>query len=293
MRCGTLTEAARSLNVSQPALSQVLFHTEDELGFKLFDRVKGRLVPTPEAEELYPEVDRIFGDIEILRRTASELKAGQRGVVRLATSAPPALAIVPDALDTFRRQHPEVRILTSVVSVDRIVTLLDAGSAGLGVAMTDATLPLINGEVVGYCRVTCLMPEDHPLTERQAVSLDDLATERLISYRADTQPAIHLDRALAAAGHAGRRPDIEVDLSIIALAFVQDGLGVALVDDLLPWHRFPRVRAIPFMPRVVLPLSILTSSRRPLSRHHILLRDELRRSIRTRLPPDPNERSAP
>jgi DNA-binding transcriptional LysR family regulator len=77
MRCGTLTEAARSLNVSQPALSQVLFHTEDELGFKLFDRVKGRLVPTPEAEELYPEVDRIFGDIEILRRTASELKAGQ------------------------------------------------------------------------------------------------------------------------------------------------------------------------------------------------------------------------
>ena len=61
MRCGTLTGAAEALNVSQPALSQILLHTEDELGFKLFQRVKGRLIPTPEAEEIYPEVERLFG----------------------------------------------------------------------------------------------------------------------------------------------------------------------------------------------------------------------------------------
>ncbi|QOZ52491.1 LysR family transcriptional regulator [Bradyrhizobium sp. CCBAU 53338] len=70
MQCGTLTEAARILNASQPALSQVLLNTEDVLGFKLFERVKDRLVPTPEAEELYPEADRIFGELENLRRTA-------------------------------------------------------------------------------------------------------------------------------------------------------------------------------------------------------------------------------
>src|SRR3954454_8643411 len=225
MRCGTLTEAARALNVSQPALSQVLLHTEDEIGFKLFERVKGRLVPTPEAEELFPEADRIFGDIENLRRTAAELKAARRGTVRLATSAPPALSVVPAALDAFRRGNPAVRILSSVVPLERIVAMLDSGAAGLGVAMTDMTLPLIDTEVVGRCGVTCLVPEGHRLVGGDAVTASDLTGERLISYRADSQPAMLLERALAAEGER-LRPDIEVELSIIALAFVQAGLGL-------------------------------------------------------------------
>ena len=83
MRCGTLTSAAEALNVSQPALSQILLHTEDELGFKLFQRVKGRLIPTPEAEDLYPEVERLFGDLEALRGRARDLRHGKAGIVRL------------------------------------------------------------------------------------------------------------------------------------------------------------------------------------------------------------------
>jgi DNA-binding transcriptional LysR family regulator len=278
MRCGTLTGAARLLNVSQPALSQVLLHAEDEIGFKLFERVKGRLVPTPEAEELFPEAERIFGDLENLRRTTAEIKAGRRGTVRLAASAPPALSIVPAALDAFRQANPDTRILSSVVSLERITAMLDSGAAGLGVAMTDVTLPLIDTELIGHFALTCLVPEAHRLAARETVTPADLATERLISYRAGTQPAQLLERALAELGER-LRPEIEVELSIIALAFVQGGLGVALVDDLLPWHRFPGVRIVPFSPRVSLPLSILTSSRRPLSFHHDLLRAEVRRAV--------------
>ena len=279
MRCGTLTEAARMLNVSQPALSQVLLHAEDEIGFKLFERVKGRLVPTPEADELFPEADRIFADIETLRRTAAELKAGRRGTVRLAASAPPALAIVPAALEAFRARNPDVRLLSSVVPLERIVAMLDSGAAGLGVAMTDTVPALIEAEVAGRCGVTALVPSGHRFAGRAAIAAADLEGERLISYRADTQPALLLERALAARGER-LRPEIEVELSIIALAFVQGGLGVALVDDLLPWQRYPGVVTVPFLPRVTLPVSILTSARRPLSRFDILLREELRRALR-------------
>src|SRR5258708_27132912 len=102
MRCGTLTSAARALNVSQPALSQILLHTEDELGLKLFERLKGRLVPTPEAEQLFPEADRLFRDFDNLRRFASDLKHGKTGLGRLASSAPPPPSILPPALKAFR-----------------------------------------------------------------------------------------------------------------------------------------------------------------------------------------------
>src|SRR5258708_31327643 len=102
MRCGTLTGAAKALNVSQPALSQILLHTEDELGLKLFERLKGRLVPTPEAEQLFPEADRLFRDFDNLRRFASDLKHGKTGLLRLPSPPPPSPSMRPHALQPFR-----------------------------------------------------------------------------------------------------------------------------------------------------------------------------------------------
>jgi DNA-binding transcriptional LysR family regulator len=275
MRCGTLTSAAEALNVSQPALSQILLHTEDELGFKLFLRVKGRLIPTPEAEELYPEVERLFGDLAELRRRAVDLRQGKSGVVRLAASAPPSLSLVPEALRHFRAAHPDVRILSYVVPAEIIMGMLDRGQAGLGIAMTDQPSPLIDTEIIGHTKVVCVLPAGHPLASRVAVSAGDLEGETLISYRAESLPGQLLRAALGREG-ISFQPEMEIDVSIIALAFVQQGLGIAIVDGLLPWHSFPGLVTRPFLPSVALPLCLLTSSRRPLSRSHELLRTHLR-----------------
>ena len=53
MLTGTVSEAARLLHVSQPVVTRVLQHAEASLGFRLFDRQRGRLQPTPEAQALY------------------------------------------------------------------------------------------------------------------------------------------------------------------------------------------------------------------------------------------------
>jgi DNA-binding transcriptional LysR family regulator len=278
MRCGTLTSAARLLNVSQPALSQILQHTEDELGFKLFDRTKGRLIPTPEAEELFPEANRLFEDLENLRHAARDLKRGKLRTVRLAASAPASLAIVPDALQSFRVRNPEVRLLSYVVPAEAIMTMLEQGQAGLGLAMTDRVAPAIDAEVIGCCNIVCVVPTGHRLAGRAGLTSGDLTDETVISYRSNSLPGVLLERALAVQGER-LRVAIEIEISIIALAFVQQGLGVALVDALLPWERFPGVVVIPFSPAVSLPIALLTSARRPISRHHDLLRQELRRAV--------------
>lgn len=60
MREGTVTDAAKLLGLSQPSATELLKHTETKLGFRLFDRFKGRLRPTPEAHVLFEEVEVIF-----------------------------------------------------------------------------------------------------------------------------------------------------------------------------------------------------------------------------------------
>jgi DNA-binding transcriptional LysR family regulator len=279
MRSGTVTAAARSLNVSQPALSQILLHTEDELGFRLFHRIKGRLVPTPEAEELFPEADRLFQDLDGLRRLADDLKHGNVGTIRLAASAPPSLSFVPRALQRFRAAHPGVRTLSFVIPAEVMATMLDRGQAGIGIAMTDQPMPLIDTEVIGRSEIVCVAPAGHALSRHETVTIAELSGETIISYRGSSLPGMLLEQALTREG-ARLKPDIEIDVSIIALAFVQQGLGIALVDGLTPWESFPGLVVRPFRPAVSLPLCLLTSTRRPLSRNHELLRKELRQAVR-------------
>ncbi|WP_268810299.1 LysR family transcriptional regulator, partial [Vibrio parahaemolyticus] len=60
MQARTVSGAARLLHVSQPNVTRVLAHTEQQLGFALFERVKGRLVPTQEAKALLPEAEKVY-----------------------------------------------------------------------------------------------------------------------------------------------------------------------------------------------------------------------------------------
>ncbi len=279
MRHGTLTGAARALNVSQPALSQSLLHTEDALGLALFRRVKGRLVPTPEAELLFPEADRLFRELESLRRFAGDLRHGRAGLVRLAASAPPSLSIVPRALARFRATRPGVQIRSFVVPAAVIAEMLVRGEADIGVAMNDQPVPLIETELIGRSAVVCVLPAGHRLAERSDIGPRELAHETLISYRADSLPALLIERRLAEEGRK-LAPAIEIDVSITAIAFVRQGLGVALVDGLLPWNEFTGLLTRPFRPAVALPVCLLTPSRRSLSRNQDLLRQHLREAVR-------------
>ena len=68
---------------------------------------------------------------------------------------------------------------------------------------------------------------------------------------------------------------------ITALPYVRDGLGIAIVDSLLPWEQFNGVVTRPFEPRIDVPIAILTSNDRPLSASHELMRDCLRAACRT------------
>ncbi|MCJ8140971.1 LysR family transcriptional regulator [Falsirhodobacter halotolerans] len=262
MQAGTVTAAAARLNISQPALSQMLLHAEDQLGFRLFDRVRGRLVPTQEALDLFPEAERIFAELAAFRRRTRDMRQGRTGIVRMAASAPPAMTLVPQAMAAFRAAHPDIVVRSQIAPMRHIVQMLRDGDISVGVVMNDKPHPDIRVEVIGQSCLACLLPDDHPLARRTEIGLEDLQDQTLISYRPETLPGALLASLCDAAGQ-DFAPSIEIDVSISALPFVQQGLGVAIVDGLLPWDQFRGVVQRPFHPRTGLPIALLTHATRP------------------------------
>lgn len=275
MRTGTVTAAARMLNISQPALSQILLHTEDELGFALFDRVKGRLRATPEAIELFPDAERIFAELEGLKRKTADLKLGRSGLVRIAASPPSAMTILPRAFTEFRARHPDVLLRSNIAPINAIIEMLRTGDTSLALAMNDCLPPDIEVEPMGSSKFVCLLPRGHRLVKRREVSLADLQDEVLISYRGNTRPADELAHAARAAGMEFS-PSLEIDVSISAIGFLQAGLGVAVVDALLPWQQFAGLELRRLVDSPDLPVSLLKLRDRPLSRAEEVMRDFIR-----------------
>lgn len=103
------------------------------------------------------------------------------------------------------------------------------------------------------------------LAEAEALDYSDLKDETIISYRSQTRPHDELDMAMRRRGETFA-PQIEIDSSISAAGFVRAGLGVALVDALLPWAQFPGVVPRPLSDTPSLPVSLLVARDRSLSR---------------------------
>ncbi|MEZ5773637.1 MAG: LysR family transcriptional regulator [Hyphomicrobiaceae bacterium] len=280
MRAGTVTGAARLLNISQPALSQILKHTEDQLGFALFAREKGRLHPTPEAIEILPEAERLAAGLEGLKRKTEDLREGRSGLVRIAASAPPAMALLPRALAEFRAKHPDVRLRSHVAPLSALIGLLRSGEAAMALALDDRMPADILVEQVGQASFCCLLPKGDPLLALETVSFADLRSRTVISYRAPTRPQEEL-AAVARAEGAVFSPQLEIDVSISAVGFVQAGLGVGVVDALLPWTQFEGVAVRPLAGSPSMPLSLLTLRDRALSLAEQLMRDHLSLVCRT------------
>jgi DNA-binding transcriptional LysR family regulator len=265
MRHGSLTTAAEALHVSQPAVSKVLRHFESVIGYKLFARVGGRLVATPEAHLLFRDADRIFREIEALKVFSDRIRDKQLSLLRVAASAPPTFALLPIAARRFRRRNPGTRLVLQTLPAEEITEHILIGDIDLGLTMSTLSEPEIRNEVVGRAEIVALMRPGSPLAGKDVVTPADLAEETLITYGRQTTAGKVLLRAFQELGEV-YDPQIEISLSIASAPLVAAGLGVALVDGLIPWASFGDLVVRPFWPRAALDIVLVSSITLPQSR---------------------------
>ena len=259
MRQGSLTAAAESLHVSQPAVSKVLRHFEAQIGYSLFDRAGGRLVPTPEARLLFRDADRIFREIESLRRFSDRIRDRRLGLLRIGASAPPTFALLPDAIDRFSRRNPDTRLEIQTLPAEEIGEHILIGDIDLGLTMAEIPEPRVRNERIGEAEIVVVMRLDSPLAALDEVSPRDLEGHALISYGSNPPVGRDLDRIFEEQ-RCRRSPAIEITLSIAAAPLVERGVGVALVDGLIPWSDFGELTIRPFRPRAVVDIIVSTGT---------------------------------
>lgn len=266
MRTGSVTGAARMLNVTQPAISSVLKHLESRLRMKLFERTGGRLQPTPEANALMPDVAGIFGRLEAIERLTQDLAGGRLGTLSIAASSPIAngrlARLVADLLVDRPGAQISLQALASPLVLDRVANR----EAEIGIAYAPVMHPEVSTEVLGRNAIGCVMREDHPLAARSEVHVRELADHALITYLPQALLRPYIDRAFQEAGVV---PNIavHVGLSITGMALAYQGAGVALVElELLDSLPVPGLVARPLLPRIELETMLLLHKSAPRSR---------------------------
>lgn len=228
---GSASGAAQLLNVSQPVVSRMLQHAEQQLGFKLFDRVKGRLVPTAEARRLYPDVERIFSDLERLRMTSRNLR--QHGIGHLRIAATPSLAqsLLPAAIERMRRAHPDVVFELVTHHTTEMITAILTSSVDLGIVSAPPMAAGIVSAHVAAGNIVLAVPAAWPkLARRGAASADALVGRDLIKLHDDTPLGALITERLAQTALL-QDAEVMVQTYSLAAALVEHGLGYALIDQ--------------------------------------------------------------
>lgn len=203
----SLTAAAESLHVSQPAVSKLLRHFETQIGYTLFERLGGRLVPTAEAQLLYRDADRIFREIEVLKGLSDRIRDKQFGLLRVGASAPPTFALLPYATERFRQRNPGLRVVLQTLPADAIDEHILLGDIDLGVGMRWSAEAQVRCESLGKVGMVALMRPDSPLAGLKVVRPADLVGQPLISYNAQTAPGRLLEQGIPRGGCAAAGAD--------------------------------------------------------------------------------------
>jgi DNA-binding transcriptional LysR family regulator len=265
MLTGGVGGAAQLLHVSQPAISKVLAQAQRQLDFALFERVKGRLVATPEGQQLYGEVEALWRGVERVRDVSRGLGAPRSGMLRLAVSASLAPYLVPRSLALLCEQFPDLSSHMEILIAPIMVDALLDHSADLAVALQPNEHPNLVRVQTYRCGFACVMRPEHPLAARPTVKPADLRGQRVIGSPPDTPYGQALLRAYGREA-AALRLDPQVRSSTSACWHAGAGGGVAVVDRAaIAGNTFSRLAVRPFQTRERLAVAILRNRYRPMS----------------------------
>jgi DNA-binding transcriptional LysR family regulator len=227
---GSISAAARTLQVSQPSVSKVLRHAEDQLGFKLFALVRGRLVPTDEGHALFREADEAFERLRSLQQTAKNIRAHGGGHIRLAVVPSLGLSVAPRAIARFRGRHPGVTFDVQTLHHDDLFRSLYERECDLAIAYNPPAHPRMTCIPLGQAELAVLFLRNALSAPGPRFPLARLHDSDVIGVASSGPIGDLLDAELKRQNVAIREV-VSAQTFYVAAALVRYGAGVTIVDE--------------------------------------------------------------
>lgn len=231
MLTGSVSAAAKLLHVTQPAVTQALQHAELQLGYALFTRQRRRLIPTREAQALYPEVQALMSQLESVRRMATALGSGEGERFRILIVPSLAVKALPDALKVFRARHRKLPISVRTLHSNDIARAMALQEGDVGIVYGRLPHPALSDELVATGRLVCAAPAGTLSTDRRTtVELQKILREPFVCIdERDPLGAVLADQW----ARLGVTPatGITVQTHHIAMVMAEQGFGPAIIDS--------------------------------------------------------------
>ncbi|WP_071673423.1 LysR substrate-binding domain-containing protein [Nioella nitratireducens] len=261
---GNITKAAKVLGISQPAVSRLLSDFSGSVGFELFTRRRGVLIPTSDSRYLLAEVTRILDGLDHLDDLRRDLTERTVGHIRIACLPGFAVSHLPGVLVDFLKARPGVTVTLEPDRPERILEWIIGEQYDCGI--TDGFLghPATQSQDL-FVRSVCILPKGHLLQEKTRITPADLAGERMIHTRRDSRFFQHLSRAFSDYG-VEINSLVEVRQFTTACTMVGHGMGASVISALdAEAFRHEGLVIRPFSPEIFHRLTILRPASGPTS----------------------------
>ncbi len=228
-----LTETAKALHTSQPGVSKAIIELEDELGIEIFARHGKRLKRITEpGQHVLQSIELILREVNNLKKIGEQFSTQDSGTLSIATTHTQARYVLPMPVAKLREKYPKVNISLHQGAPDQVAKMLLDDTAEIGIATESlsayedlVTLPCYEWQHV------LVLPLDHPLTAKTHLSLEDLASEPLITYHPSFTGRSRIDQAFAAKKITPRMALEAIDSDVIK-TYVRLGLGIGIVAEM-------------------------------------------------------------
>jgi DNA-binding transcriptional LysR family regulator len=258
MASGGVTSAATMMNVSQPSVSRLIADLEASVGFQLFERRGGRVIPTAQAEALYDAVQRSFTGLDLLDQAARRIRAHPVGTIRVASLSAIAVGVLPPVIADFNARYPDIKITVESLGQRGVVDRVFLGQADIGLAVEVSTRTGVVSTSLVEAEYVCILPAGHRLATRAHIDVSDLDGEAFIGPMHEAEALwFGLDQALEERKVELHRR-LETQHSFPAYAYVEAGLGVTVAEPFSAplFHRLGVV-VRRFRPTLKVPFALL------------------------------------
>src|SRR4030042_1307603 len=226
----SFSAAAKTLYLTQPAVTWQVKNLEESFDMKFLDRIGKKILLTEEGKVLFDFADRILNLTRQAEEALSDLKGLSRGTLKIASTYTFGDFYLPALLQTFHGKYPKIAVQVSTGNTSQTIENTLLHKSDLAIAASDPKNKKLQVREMTTDLLVGVVSPSHPFARRKSISLKELNGQPLILREKGSSPRRIIDEIL---GQKGISPEIIMESASTSAIkkMVEGGIGMAILSQ--------------------------------------------------------------